>query len=68
MVKKVTKEFIGRKSKPALEEGGENHNRFGIEGRNVLSLRRSPLQHGAVGGGGSFPPARGDRPHPQKMS
>jgi hypothetical protein len=57
MVKKVAKEFTGGKSKPALEEGGENHNLFGIEGRNVLSLRWSPLQYGAVGGGGAFPPA-----------
>jgi hypothetical protein len=48
-VKKAVEEFACRKSKFVLEEGSKNHNFFGIRSRDVLTLHRSPLEHGTVG-------------------
>jgi hypothetical protein len=48
VVQESTEEVTGRKTEPALEEGGEHHNLICIGCRDVLTSGRVPLQHRAV--------------------
>jgi hypothetical protein len=48
VVQKATKEVVGGKTKPVLEEGGEPHNFICVGCRDIFVGGRMPLQHLAV--------------------
>jgi hypothetical protein len=49
VLKKSSKEVIGRESKPTLEERREHHNLIHIGCRDIFSGGGAPLQHNLIG-------------------
>jgi hypothetical protein len=48
VVQKTAKEIAGSKTKPTLEEGGEDHNFICVGCWDVLADGRAPLRHLAL--------------------